>query len=117
MDPGNQFEQLIERPGSVQPLPDRFQAKEPDVMAGVMVITNELFPASTPVEAIVTTLFAVVVMLLIWLTAPALTSAGILRVLGTSQEAILPWSWMHIEVAVFPAPAADIALPSLVRCV
>jgi hypothetical protein len=42
IDSCNQFEQLIERPVSVQPLPDKIQVEAPDFRAGVMVITNGL---------------------------------------------------------------------------
>ena len=52
IDPRNQFEQVTERPVSVQPSPDRFQAKAPDVRAGVMVIANGLFAATTIINSI-----------------------------------------------------------------
>jgi hypothetical protein len=119
IDPRNQFEQLIERPVSVQPLPDNVHSIVLLTSKGVMVTTSDLLLPSTAVGETVIKAFPEVVILLVKFISPAPVSASTPLVPGIPQLAlaISSLSWMHIDIAVFQADAADTAAISLVRWV
>jgi hypothetical protein len=88
IDPRSQFEQLIERPVSVQPLPDNVHSMVLLTSKGVMVTTSGLLLPSTAVEETVIKAFPEVVILRVKFISPAPVSASTPLVPGIPQLAL-----------------------------